>query len=290
MDKKKYWLELTIAVNEESEEVLTNFLFELGANGCYSEKNILHSYFSTELWTKNKLIQFKNYLGQLRKIGVKLAADEAIITKIPEQDWNSEWKKNYRPVTIADKIIIRPSWIKLDPDPEKVIIEIDPQMAFGTGAHETTQLILKLMLKYAGQPKTILDVGAGTGILSIAAVKIFDATTIAFDNDPVAVATARQNFINNKVEKKVELFCGEHVIIKNLMFDLILANINRSVIINLLDSLNNILAAQGTAIFSGILIEEKNLFYQALSHFPLEIKQETELGEWLGYVVQKRSS
>ena len=158
-------------------------------------------------------------------------------------------------------------------------------MAFGTGTHETTQLVIQSLLQFTGSPETILDVGTGTGILAIAAARLFDARVFAFDNDPIAASTAKQNFINNNVADRIEIFCGENINFKKPQFDLILANINRSVIIQLLPEISTALKPNGQAILSGILYEEKGKLIEKLKSFSLKLVHESKQAEWVGLVV-----
>ena len=282
--KNKGWIEITIPVTESSEELIANFLFELGSTGCSTEKGKLCAYFKVYDWDKEKSVRFQKYLDQLSQQGLPVNFNELEINLIEDQDWNEEWKKFYQPIQIAGKFIVKPGWIDLTPDSDKILIEIDPQMAFGTGTHETTQLVIELMLNYSHSPARILDIGTGTGILSIAAAKLFNARIFAFDIDPVAITTTKNNIIKNKVAKNIELFCSDHVTIKDNRFDLVLANINRSVIFEMLPSICEILTISGMAIFSGILIEEKIRFLDYLKNFPLRVVHEKRKDEWIGFV------
>lgn len=288
--KKNQWIEISLPVSETSEEPVSNFLFELGASGCFSQFNLLKAYFDKDDWNDEKLKQFKNYLEQLAELGFQISNDGIKINSFKDRDWNAEWKKTYRPFELANRFIIKPSWVKLAPNPDKIIIEIDPQMAFGTGTHETTQLVLELMREKVRTAERILDIGTGTGILSIAAAKIYDAQIFAFDNDPIATATAKENFKINNVADRIELYCANTVIIRDKKYDLILANITRSVIESLLSSISSALTSSGTAIFTGILIEEKDRFKEKLRQYSFKIICERELGEWLGFVLHKEFS
>ncbi len=158
-------------------------------------------------------------------------------------------------------------------------------MAFGTGVHATTQLMLNLLIDHIGSPARIMDMGTGSGILAIAAARLSDARVIAFDNDPIATATARKNCIRNQVIENIHILCGKIDAVKDTHFDLILANINRSIIIESLSKIFRCLSDTGLAIFSGILVDEKKQFVENLENFNYKIVKQAQQGEWVGIVV-----
>lgn len=285
INHSKYWIEISLPVADETEDAITNFLFELGAKGCYNQEDILYAYFSGSDWDKQKREQFRLYLHQLAELQFPVQPDKIQIQKIENQDWNAQWKLSIKPIEIGDKILIKPSWINIEPSPSKQVIEIDPQMAFGTGFHATTQLILKLLIDHIGSPARIMDMGTGTGILAIAAAHLSNAHIFAFDNDPIATTTARQNCIKNQVSERIHIFCGTIDAVKDTPFDIILANINRSIIFESLSKIFRCLSYTGFAIFSGILIDEKKQFTENLKKYYFKIVKEAKQGEWLGFVV-----
>lgn len=283
INHSKYWIEVSLPVTIETEDAITNFLFELGALGCYNREDIIFAYFLC--WGEEKKEQFRLYLHQLEELHFPVQANNIQIKKIENQDWNERWKQSLMPIEIGDKIVIKPSWIAIEPSPSKKIIEIDPQMAFGTGVHETTQLMLKLLIDQIGATERIMDIGTGTGILAIAAALLVNTQVIAFDNDPIATITAQENCIKNNVSGRIHLFCGTIDAVKNITFDLILANINRSIIIESLSKIFRCLSHTGLAIFSGILIEEKTPVIEHIERHGFKIVKELEQGEWAGLVV-----
>jgi ribosomal protein L11 methyltransferase len=257
----------------------------LGSQGCYNQENILRTYFYNSDWSEKKRNQFQNYLHQLAELQFPVQADKIQFQKIENQDWNAQWKQSIKPIEIGNKILIKPTWINIEPALSKEIIEIDPQMAFGTGVHATTQLMLKLLIDHIGSPARIMDMGTGTGILAIAAARLSNARIIAFDNDPVATGTARQNCLKNSVLEKIHIFCGTIDVVKDTRFDLIMININRSIIIESLSKIFRCLNETGLAIFSGILIDEKKQFIENVKKHDFKIVKEAEQGEWVGIVV-----
>ncbi len=285
IDQTKNWIEISLPITCETEDAIANFLFELGAQGCYTQENILRAYFRYSAWDEDKRDQFQLYLCQLAELHFPIAQDKIDIQKIENRDWNTQWKQSIKPVEIGGQIIVKPGWIHIEPYPTKIIIEIDPQMAFGTGAHETTQLMLELLIEHLGNPSRVMDGGTGTGILAIAAARLSNAQVIAFDNDPIAIITAQQNCIKNGISDRIQLFCGTIDAVKDISFDVILANLNRSIIIESLSKIFRCLNHRGIAIFSGILIDEKKHFVEDLTKYKFKIIKEMQQGEWLGLVV-----
>ncbi|HEX9973697.1 MAG TPA: 50S ribosomal protein L11 methyltransferase [bacterium] len=281
------WVEVSLPVSQQTEDAVTNSLFELGAAGSYIREDILSAYFRESVWTKQKHEQLIRYLHQLNELHFSIRLDQVHVQMIEDQDWNAIWKQSIKPIEIEGKILIKPSWIDIKPSPNMHIIEIDPQMAFGTGTHATTQLMLKFIIEHIGKSSRIMDIGTGTGILAMAAALLSEARIIAFDNDPIAAATAQQNFQKNHVHNQICLFCGTLDAIKKIQFDLVLANINRSTIVPMLSDIYDKMKTSGLAILSGILIEEKNEITKHLNRFPLKIVAEKQIDEWIGFVIQK---
>jgi ribosomal protein L11 methyltransferase len=287
INQTKYWIEVSVPVTNETEDAITNFLFELGAQGCFNQEDILRAYFSNSDWNEQKKDQFQFYLQQLADLQFPAQPDKIEIKTVEDRDWNLLWKQSVEPIDIGGKIYIKPSWIHIEPPSSKEVIEIDPQMAFGTGCHATTQLILKLLIEHIGTPARIMDMGTGSGILAIAAARLSPAQIIAFDNDPIATTTARQNCIKNQVSGKIHIFCGTIDAVKDIPFDLILANINRSIIFESLSKIYRCLSNTGLAIFSGIFIDEKKQIIENIENNNFKIIKEMQQEEWLGLVVQR---
>ena len=209
---------------------------------------------------------------------------------IADQDWLSEWKKGYEPVTIGEKILITPSWKrdKIEAG-ERVIVQIDPGMAFGTGTHETTRGCLELLEKY-WHGGSLLDVGTGTGILAIAAVKLVpDARVIGFDVDPEAIDVALENAQINQVEDEIEFEVNKLASFHGQAFDVVLANLTADVIEPLAAAFPQVMNAAGTLIVSGILREQGDDVCAALSAEGLEVIESKPDGEWVTFALKLKN-
>ncbi|MFB2120706.1 50S ribosomal protein L11 methyltransferase [Parapedobacter sp. 2B3] len=172
-----------------------------------------------------------------------------VVNEIEPQNWNSVWERNFEPVVVADQCYVRATFHPEAPAyPYEIVI--DPKMAFGTGHHQTTSLMMRHMLAEPFEGKSVLDMGCGTGILAILAVKLGAAEVLAIDNDPVCVASVEENKIRNDASHIVAE-CGSMELIRNRRFDVVLANINRNILLDQLEGYAQSLVADGVLYMSG---------------------------------------
>ncbi len=208
---------------------------------------------------------------------------------LQEQDWSQTWKQHYRPIAIGQNLIIVPSWLE-SPQPERIAVRIDPGMAFGTGTHPTTQLCLELLETcYLGQESgsEVIDVGCGSGILSVAALKLGARRALGVDIDEEAVRVAQENAVLNGVAGRFEIAQGSLQEIQSGAFSLcqapvVLANILAPVIIRLLDEgLAGLAAPGGVLILSGILDEQREGVISALERAGCRVEEVRQMGDWV---------
>lgn len=172
-----------------------------------------------------------------------------VVNEILPQNWNSVWERNFEPVVVADQCYVRATFHPAVPGyPYEIVI--DPKMAFGTGHHQTTSLMMRQMLADVFEGKSVLDMGCGTGILAILAAKLGAAAVLAVDNDPVCVASVEENKIRNDASHIMSA-CGSVELIRNRRFDTILANINRNILLDQLEDYARALETGGTLYMSG---------------------------------------
>ena len=175
-----------------------------------------------------------------------------------QQNWNRLWEKSIKRIEVCDNIVIMPSWKKpLKKDKSKIILRIDPKMSFGTGHHETTRLCLRALEKFVTYCDSILDFGAGTGILSVAAIKLGASKSIAIDNDEWTVGNLFENIKINKVQRKVTPIFGGINKVPKTKFHLIIANIDFPTIKKNLSHLLKFLHKNGILILSGLLTSDE---------------------------------
>lgn len=171
------------------------------------------------------------------------------ITLIPQKNWNEVWESNFEPIEIGNQIFVRATFHQ--PRPEfKYEIVIDPKMAFGTGHHQTTSMMLQLMLENDFEGKKVLDMGCGTGILAIMAAKLGAAEIVAIDYDPVCYESTIENANLNNTGN-IATLCGSKEVIPAATFDIILANINRNILIDQMERYSEVLKPGGEIYFSG---------------------------------------
>jgi ribosomal protein L11 methyltransferase len=171
------------------------------------------------------------------------------ITLIPEKNWNEVWESNFEPISISDKIFARATFHQPNPEfPFEIVI--DPKMAFGTGHHQTTAMMLELMLENDFADKKVLDMGCGTGILAIMASKLGASLITAIDYDQVCYSSVIENAQLNRIDN-ITMLCGSKEIIPNEQFDIILANINRNILIDQVERYSEVLKPGGQIYFSG---------------------------------------
>lgn len=204
-----------------------------------------------------------------------------------EYDWTVEWKKFFKPLEVGEKFVIVPSWEEYKADKDKIILEIDPGMAFGTGSHETTAICLKLLEEVDLKDKVVADVGTGSGILAIACAKLHAKHVLALDIDPLSIKTAKENVVVNDCFNKVEVMESDLLSTSKDNFDLIIANILPDVIINLIPDAYEKLNEKGLILVSGIILEKKDLIIEELKQLGFSIVKDLDMGEWTGIIGRK---
>ena len=270
------FLDIHIALppDEYIREVLPGVIADIGFDGFVEDDRGIHGYIKKELWTSTMDSAIKRLSEELH-----LPLFEIIsIKEIENKNWNDEWEKSIQPITVSDSIIISPSWHHVEGD-GKMVITIDPKMTFGTGYHETTRLVLRSMEHMITRTTRMLDVGTGTGILAIAGAKLGAAKAIGIDIDEWSLDNGIENVIRNNVSDSVEIRMGSLESVPETDFDLIVANIVRNTILELLDDMLAKLAVGGTIVLSGLLKKDRSVIEEAFSarHFSIvSVQQENE--------------
>jgi ribosomal protein L11 methyltransferase len=218
---------------------------------------------------------------RLRTPGCSLALEARTIE---EEDWADRWKENFKPLRVGRHFIICPTWEIFEPKPGDLLIRMDPGRAFGTGHHETTRLCLEWLERHAagppqGNPGALLDVGTGSGILSMAAASIGFAPVVAVDNDPEAIEVAAENLSLNGLSGTIRLLTGSAADVEE-SFDVILANIQSSPLVAMALVLASRLKESGKLALSGILLTQKEQVQKSYEALALELAGFETSGEW----------
>ena len=218
-------------------------------------------------------------------VGIDHAVDS---NNVSEEDWANNWKKYFKPLPVGEKILICPSWEQTDTPDGRAILSIDPGMAFGTGGHDTTRLVLETLEKYVTEGVDFLDVGCGSGILSIAACLLGAGRALGIDIDALAVKTAIENGeLNGLTAPKYEIRLGDLAKDVDGQFPVIAANIVADAIIMLSPAIPALLAEDGVYIVSGIIDTREQDVLAALDKCGFSVVERHEHGGWLCMVCKK---
>ena len=213
------------------------------------------------------------------------------INGVNEEDWATSWKAYYKPVHIGEKMVIVPMWETYDEQPGEVIVRMDPGMAFGTGTHETTRLVVSLLEKYTKEGCRVLDVGTGSGILAICASKLGAGECKAYDIDPVAVRVARENVKDNECNNITcdvsDLLYG--VDLSGGQYDLVCANIVADIIIRMAPDIGKYMKDDAILLASGIITERSEEVVEAVKANGLRIKEQLTDNGWCALVIEKNA-
>lgn len=223
-------------------------------------------------------------LNEIQESGAKVEIEKHII---PWKNWNEEWESNYHPEVIDDKLLIRAEFHAPDPNyPMEIVVQ--PRMAFGTGHHPTTSQVMKKMLKMDFKGKSVLDMGSGTGILAILAKMLGATITLAIDNDANAVENSKENAIRNNYPD-IEVQLGEGIAIGQNKFDILLANINRNIIMQDLPLYSDAINNNGFLVTSGYYIQDLKIIQDKAQQLGLNYENHTVENDWCCALFKKQN-
>ncbi len=291
----KQWLAVELYVAREFEEGVSNFLTEQGATGIEElegdpQRVGLRTYFQQDGRERRILQSLRRYLKSLEKIVPENPPASVKTASIPEENWGENWKRYFKPVQVTRKFVVQPPWSKIRLKKSQIPIEITPGMAFGTGTHATTILCIRaLEERIKKRDLSVLDVGTGSGILSIAAARLGAKEVWGIDIDRVAVENAKENVEKNHVSNIVTLKEGS-IGRLHKRFDIIVANIDLKHLRRMRRPLVTHLKNQGFLILSGVLVEEKErIRLHYLGTELLRWIKTTQQKEWACLIFKKRS-
>ncbi len=302
--KAKYWLEISVTTDGEAAEAVSEYLLPFAyVIALFSSKKVIPN--SPDPLALESNVTVKIYVPgnedspSLReKIEEMLYFLQRLYSAIPtpeyrileDEDWATAWRKNYHPFRLGTRIWIQPKWLKATTNrTDDIVILMDPGMAFGTGLHPTTQMCLQALEESIRPGSRVLDVGSGSGILSVAAAKLGAKDVTAFDIDPMAVEATVENALANSVDQKISVFQGSLPEKTGQKWDIVLVNILAPVIISLLreQQLLDLLSTTGELILSGIIDEQTEDVSGAVVAFGGVVKKKLTTRDWICLVVCK---
>lgn len=309
------WLEIRIHTSEEAVEAVSFYLLECGLEGVVIEdsevlkRNWKQKYgeliaLSPENYPENGAIvkgyvplkedikpileNIHSYLISLHTFGLDPGPKTVTTRKLKNEEWTEQWKQYLQPIVVTDRILVKPVWETVpSPLDHQIIIELDPGFAFGTGHHITTIQSLQFLEEYIKQGNEVIDVGCGSGILSIAAAKLGAAQVLAIDLDPNAVTETCKHVQLNKLENRIQVECGDGLKQVSRRVHVVVADILAEILIPLIDDLPRILAPGGIFIASGIIKEKENDVVEHLKNIGFTCLDRKHEDDWIAIVAEK---
>lgn len=309
------WFEIAVDTSSEAVDAVANFLMEEGAGGIQIEDaadfaggqtasatgvwfdpaTIPHrktgakvsGYFSGDQHPAELVATLKARVAQLPSFGLPMGQGTVTAQPIAQEDWANEWKKYYQPLRITRYLTIVPAWLDYQPaQAGEQVMRLDPEMAFGTGSHPTTALMLRLLEELVRGGETMIDVGTGSGVLALAARLMGVRAVLATDVDEIAVENAQANLALNEVTG-ITVQANDLLSGIDLRVDLIAANILANVLTPLIPQVPARLNPHGRLLLSGIYFDKREAIKKTLMANGLRVLQEDQLGDWVALVAGK---
>lgn len=299
------WLEVSLTGNGEIVEAVSEVLGRFVSGGVVTESGVeyndaedegtavgpvrIYGFIAVDEnleTTRHNLEEALWHLGQIQPL------PPLEFRYIKDENWMAAWKEHYKPIPIGKRLLVLPAWLQ-NSFPDRIAVRIDPSMAFGTGTHPTTRLCLQAIETYVQPGKPVIDVGCGSGILSIAAALLGSGEVLAVDIDNAAVISTKENATANGVLEKIETGIGSVNEIKNGLFSrrrapVVIANILAPVIIRLFDAgLADLVTPDGTMILSGILAEQADSVEAAAVAKGLIPVERLQIDDWVAQIFKK---
>ncbi|MDX2253752.1 MAG: 50S ribosomal protein L11 methyltransferase [Nitrospira sp.] len=269
------WVDVRIVSRLDAGEVL-GLLDDPAVQGGWQEGETLHLYWPSEVWSPDQLMRLTQILRQLDGAN----EPEIQVHALPHQDWNQLWAQSVKPLRVGKRMVVRPSWEPVTLSPGQFEIILDPKQAFGTGHHATTRMLLEWLEDIVQGGESVLDVGTGSGLLAMAALRLGAARAVGIDHDPVAIDCAHDYAVLNRFGVELSLLCSElNGLSEDRSFDLVLANLDRQTLRQFADQLAGRTGIR--LLVSGLLVDQREEVAAALTSAGLYPGRQREQEGWL---------
>lgn len=276
MDETTNWIDITIKADPQLLEELSASFFEIGCQGIHENDDSFTLYFAEAAWDDDLKMAVKQILEKK-----KINETDIGFHVLKDENWNEQWKEHFKTFRVGNNLIVKPDWENYTAKAREKVITISPKMAFGTGHHATTQLILKELEGIIKPAVTVLDAGTGSAILAIAAARLGASKITAFDVDSVAIENAQENTNLNGVSDRIDLKCCKLQEIERADYDCIIANINRNVLLELAGSFKDYAHVGTLLLLSGLLVTDRDVVADAYAQGGWKLKKKTRQDEWM---------
>ncbi len=271
------WIDVMITTDLDPGEIISR-LDDPFVQGAWHDGAIVHFYWADDQWKGDQLIRLRATLSQL---GDTMAFSTMTVEEVGDRDWNRHWAESVTPVRVGRRIVIRPSWEFVVVQGNELEIILDPKQAFGTGHHATTQLMLEWLEELIRGGESVLDVGTGSGILAMAALKLGAAGAIGIDHDPVALDCAKENARLNSCGSALRLSSQPLADLSGQRFDLIFANLDRRTLLDMAGSLAFHCRSGGRLLLSGVLVDQEEEIVRHYADEGLYCSRRRDRDNWL---------
>lgn len=309
------WFEIAIHTTNEAVEPVSNILHEAGASGVViedplelikerdnifgeiyqlnpadypNEGVIVKAYMPVTSFLSETIEAIRDSINNLSSFDIDLGQNAVSISEVHEEEWATAWKKYYHPVKISERFTIVPTWEEYEPvSSDELIIELDPGMAFGTGTHPTTVMCIQALERTIQEGDLVVDVGTGSGVLSIASALLGAKQIRALDLDEVAVESAKMNVELNKVQERVDVSQGNLLDGVEQQADVVVANILAEIILRFTGDVGNVVKPGGYFIASGIINPKKDEVKDAIISSGFTIEETIQMEDWVAIIAKR---
>lgn len=310
------WMEICVHTSEEAVEAVSNFMLECGLEGvaiedstiwkrewpsrygeiyALSPENVpkkgarIKGYVALQEELETMIQKIKAYLDTLASAGLDPGPKTVTTKRLTKEDWLEPWKQHLHPIAVSDRLLVKPMGQKVESAllEHKLVIELDPGLAFGTGHHPTTVQCLQFLEKHLKSGDRVIDVGCGSGILSIAAAKLGAKQIFAIDLDPQAIAETQKHIAINRLTEQIQVEQGDGLKTVTQKAELIVANLIAELHLSLLTDLPRVLTPGGRIIAAGILKEKEKIVREAFEKNGFRLIDRKHHEDWIAIVMKK---